>query len=237
MRGTQKTTACSIERGDYMSVGDKAVLLSIKPRWVSMIAAGKKTVEVRKTRPNASLPLKCYIYCTKGQTPVLLALQNLEESPLVMTCGTGTRRYPVEDTSWARLLNGTVCGEFVCDSIETHDLPYPAYQSEVPSALLENAGLSYTDLHRYVGSGGRFYGWHIADLKIYDEPKELGEFYRWWNGVDDIRPCQNGKGCQHIVYDYSENCQACAIDFDGTDCPYLKVTRPPRNWCYVEELP
>ena len=214
----------------------KAVMISIRPKWVEKIARSEKIIEVRKTSPKLETPFKCYIYCTKAQNPVLVALQNLEDSPVIMTCGTGTRRYPVEDATWARLLNGTVCGEFVCDSIETHDLPYPAYQSEVPSALLENACLSYTDLHRYVGSGGRFYGWNITNLKIYDEPKKMSEFYRWWEGGDDIRPCQNGKSCEHIVYDYSEDCEACGIDFDGTDCPYLRVQRPPQSWCYVEEI-
>ena len=214
---------------------DKSVLISIRPRWIEKIARGEKTIEVRKTRPNLSTPFKCYIYCTKAQNPVLVALQNLEDSPYVMTCGDASKKYPVEDASWARLLNGTVCGEFTCDSIEAHDLPYPAYQSEVPSALLENACLSYTDLHRYIGSGGRFYGWHISDLKISDKPKELSEFWKWYEDGADIRPCQNGKHCKHMIYDYSEDCQACAIDFDGNDCPFLRVTRPPQSWMYVEE--
>lgn len=42
----------------------KAVLISIRPKWCDLIASGKKTVEVRKTKPNAILPLKCYIYQT-----------------------------------------------------------------------------------------------------------------------------------------------------------------------------
>ena len=29
----------------------KAVLISIRPKWCELIASGKKTVEVRKTRP------------------------------------------------------------------------------------------------------------------------------------------------------------------------------------------
>ena len=43
----------------------KAVLISINPKWCEKIANGEKTIEIRKTRPNAILPLKCYIYCTK----------------------------------------------------------------------------------------------------------------------------------------------------------------------------
>ena len=44
----------------------KSVLISIKPKWCELIASGKKTVEVRKTRPKLETPFKCYIYCTKN---------------------------------------------------------------------------------------------------------------------------------------------------------------------------
>lgn len=36
------------------------------------------------------------------------------------------------------------------------------------------------------------------------------------------RPCEEGKKCSYEVFDYSENCTVCAIDFDGTACPYIK---------------
>ena len=44
----------------------KEVLISIQPRWCKLIANGKKTVEVRKTKPKLETPFKAYIYCTKG---------------------------------------------------------------------------------------------------------------------------------------------------------------------------
>lgn len=42
----------------------KAVLLSIRPEWCEKIASGRKTIEVRKTRPKLETPFKCYIYQT-----------------------------------------------------------------------------------------------------------------------------------------------------------------------------
>lgn len=44
----------------------RSVLLSINPKWCEKIANGKKTVEIRKTRPKTDTPFKVYIYCTKG---------------------------------------------------------------------------------------------------------------------------------------------------------------------------
>lgn len=42
-----------------------AVMLSIRPEWCYMIAEGKKTIEIRKSRPSMLLPFKCYIYQCK----------------------------------------------------------------------------------------------------------------------------------------------------------------------------
>lgn len=44
----------------------KSVLISIQPKWCELIANGKKTVEVRKTRPKLETPFKGYIYCTSS---------------------------------------------------------------------------------------------------------------------------------------------------------------------------
>ena len=34
----------------------KSVLISIQPKWVNEIASGKKTIEVRKSKPKLELP-------------------------------------------------------------------------------------------------------------------------------------------------------------------------------------
>lgn len=47
-----------------METENKAVLISIQPKWCELIANGEKTIEVRKTKPKLKPPFKCYIYCT-----------------------------------------------------------------------------------------------------------------------------------------------------------------------------
>ena len=37
-----------------------------------------------------------------------------------------------------------------------------------------------------------------------------------------MRPCEEGKPCKYRTFDYSENSFCCGIDYDGTDCPYIK---------------
>ena len=79
----------------------KAVMISIKPQWCKLITQGKKTVEVRKTKPKLKTPFKCYIYQTKD-----------------LYRGSGSC-----------LFHGLakVIGEFVCDYIEE----YSSVQSKI----------------------------------------------------------------------------------------------------------
>jgi len=42
------------------------ILISIRPKWCKLIADGKKTIEVRKTKPRCPLPFKAFIYESKS---------------------------------------------------------------------------------------------------------------------------------------------------------------------------
>ena len=44
---------------------NKAVMISIQPKWCELIASGKKTIEVRKSEPKLDIPFQVYIYQTK----------------------------------------------------------------------------------------------------------------------------------------------------------------------------
>ena len=131
---------------------------------------------------------------------------------------------------------GKVVGEFICDFYD-HFVPTERGGISFRRFLaLHETRLSFPEVLKYL-NGKTGFGWHIWRPRRFDRPMELNEFERWENPGEDIRPCQSGKHCEHLVYDYSEGCQACAIDFDGTNCPYYKVTRAPQSWCYVEAVP
>ena len=137
----------------------KAVMLSIRPKWCAKIASGEKTIDVRKTKPNLETPFKAYIYCTMPDTKNphhILELHGADGK--------------------IRKINGKVVGEFTCDRIDrlapAND-SYGIYDIDddyVFQACLENGALwDY-------GHGTPLYGWHISDLYIYDEARELSEF-------------------------------------------------------------
>jgi predicted transcriptional regulator len=186
----------------------RAVMLSIRPKWVEKIANGEKTIEVRKTRPKLDTPFKVYIYCTMPDTK--------DPHQIMEIHGAGGK---------IRKANGKVIGEFVCDCVT------PLYNvcmddwkrlagglHNIEKELVNQACLTEAQLHTYAG-GKNCFAWHISDLKIYDTPKELIEFHTW----------EKCKSCSKSEYEstaciYDENCMIPAA-----------ITKAPQSWCYVEE--
>ena len=165
----------------------KALLISIHPKWCELIASGKKTVEVRKTKPkNLEMPFKCYIYCTNAK--------NREERLVLEPFG-----YELGgiESSLTYRGNGKVIGEFVCDEVCIYgqaifDEQGPIDIEEIIE-LLNNSQLTYKELLKYVGSKD-FYTLHISDFIIYDKPRELSEF---------VIPCNHKNECWTCDrYDY-----------------------------------
>ena len=171
----------------------KAVLISIRPKWCELIASGKKTIEVRKTRPKMETPFKCYIYCTKPRFE--------HEDFFVFDAG--------EESARACYCGGKIIGEFSCDAIYRIWAGY--------AANLGDDCMSYDESENYLGTG-MGYGWHISDLKIYDQPRELAEFY----AKKKCDACKRGDIPSACIYD--DDCIVPAV-----------LTRPPQSWCYVEE--
>ena len=171
----------------------KAVMLSIRPKWCEKIASGEKTIEVRKTRPKLETPFKCYIYETQG--------------------------WVEKDGIMAFRLGGRVIGEFTCDRI----FPINVFNNgSIQNWLfehMERSCLTYEELAGYIGNGRTGHGWHISDLVIYDEPKELTEFHTW----KKCKSCSKS-GCESTACIYDENCMV-----------PVAITKAPQSWCYVEE--
>lgn len=146
-----------------------AVMISIRPHWCEKIASGEKTIEVRKTRPKLETPFKCYMYCTKATK---------------LQFWTGHKYSYADDHShnaFDKCGNGKVIGEFVCDEIYTcDDDTIHAFSHEDYSKWndfdLYRSCIHPEDFELYANNEW-LYGWHISDLVIYDQPKELDKFF------------------------------------------------------------
>lgn len=198
----------------------KSVMISIKPYWVFLIIAKtmgwnidkEKTVEVRKTYPQDDEWNKVgKIYCTKDKKSF--------------------NHIPKKYQPFMKRFLGKVIGEFVCDRIDTirkrgiddnFDYCYLSLDKwgnddiEPEITAVKNSCVLKDDLNDYGKNSRMLYGWHISNLKIYDEPKGLGEFEKPCNR-NCFTPCPHYRGKEY-------------------ECEKPIITRPPQSWCYVESI-
>ena len=123
----------------------KAVLISIKPKWCELIASGKKTLEIRKSRPKIETPFKCYIYQSKGRDRLIEVMKDGDDNYGEIYHGKPVFIKTMGYRSGYKGLFGNeqkVIGEFICDEIERLGIPYPAYQNELDKRYIEQSCVS-----------------------------------------------------------------------------------------------
>ena len=199
-----------------------AVLLSVRPKWCELIANGKKTIEVRKTKPKIKPPFKCYIYCTKPKMITKYVFKPEDYPEYMRPEKPVFCKVPDGSSPYCSVVNGNgkVIGEFVCDVIFTMSITYSDPTSRIALKEFPYTCLTDRQIIDYLGNGNQGYGWHISNLVIYDKPKELNEFYL-------KKKCHSCKrsGYESSACIYDEDCIVPAI-----------ITRPPQSWCYVQDL-
>lgn len=190
----------------------KSILMSIQPYWGFLIISKErgwdlekyglheKKVEVRKGVPTSpDWDKKVSLYFSKDKKSLA--------------------HIPEEYRGEVAELCGKVVGEFVCDEV------YNFIQAGAgimfadkelnqldPQDARDMTCLTDKEFDDYLGNKDG-YGLHISDLKIYDKPKALSEFW--------TIKCNNRKtSCGEC--DYKPNC-------------IKDIDRPPQSWKYVEE--
>ena len=186
----------------------KSVLISIQPKWCELIANGKKTVEVRKTKPKLETPFKVYIYCTlQGSNEFFKGLKN--------SLGEYEALSKWNRENWG-IKKGKVIGEFVCDEIK--EIRADNLVAIYFNNPCENTCLNDLEMREYA-NGKNLFLWHISNLVIYDKPRAASEFHK---------PCEDIKNC------FNNNFRAVGRCLDKCfDCG-CGITKPPQSWCYVE---
>lgn len=203
-------------------MGNKAILMSIQPKWVAKILNGEKTIEVRKNFPKDYVGW-VYIYCTKGKRN---GDNWLRKYPFCLS----KNIYQVQDDNF-NALNGYVVARFWCDKVEEimqakldNGVGYD-YIYDTDTLLAQDFGkkccLNNWDLLNYFGykhPNGEIVGYaiHISRLEIFDKPRDINEFYtrNLYTNVDNM---------------FTDEKQ---LD-DGTWVRPLK--KAPQSWCYIED--
>lgn len=191
----------------------KAIMVNASPKICERVTNGDCTILVKKSMPKIEEPIKCYLYCTKAKTLGDIILCKSEENSKLFGYNTvkGINKgfAEKEDVN----LKGKVIGEFICDRLIQYNCDRDFQEYFVAGYLgaympLREMYLTQKDLMEY-GKGKTLYGWHISNFVIYDTPKSLEMFPTG----RIARDCGYGN---YMVYDKI-------------------LTRPPRDWCYVED--
>lgn len=195
----------------------KKILISVRPKWCEKIChvigkeeAGKpiyeKRIEVRKSAPK-EVPFKAYIYETKESK-----MRYLND------------RFNSFFNNKSHYTDmGKVIGEFICDKVYNLVNAFGGImfadenlnQLE-PQLFRDMSCLTDEQTADYLGNKDG-YGWHISDLKVYDKPKELSEFFK---------PCPTKEKGDCLSCD-------CLADNDYGGVCTNNLTRPPQSWQYL----
>lgn len=128
----------------------KAIMISIRPKWVVKILNGEKTLEIRKTFPKCDLPIDVYVYCTK----------NKKYANLINRGG---------------FLTGMVVAKFTLNKVE--EIKFDDKQVQERACLTEDELFDYLFINKpYQEDMHKGYAWHIDDLFVFNQPKALSEF-------------------------------------------------------------
>lgn len=193
------------------------VIRSAKPYWIYLILTGKKKLEIGKDFPKSSdWDRTVEMYCSKDKKSFNLI--------------------PEKDREWMRKYLGKIACKFKCDEI----VEFLVFENKSVQNWnyfdLEQSCLTYEQIGNYVGANKKGYAWHIADLEVYDKPKELFEFRKKSEYCDsckyldkDIHACN--KYGEYLVHNELLGWAYCCEKCLDENC---KIVRPPQSWFYAE---
>ncbi|MCL2599009.1 MAG: hypothetical protein FWD76_03765 [Firmicutes bacterium] len=224
----------------------KAILISIKPKYVKSILSGEKIVELRKIMPQCDMDdgIYVYIYCTKSGKTVF----NTENISFEPNCGKmqGYKKHP-------QRCNGKVIGKFrlnrvyrIKTNVQYVNEDYGGYYLEnneiasdemadnvkhtcVEDLLERTTQLTMEQIAEYSNGGQVLYGWRIDDLQIFDKPEPLHEFYAYNPLLDGDSPSNAYNDTVGDEYELAYECLPQAAYAYGIE----PIKRPPQSWQYI----
>jgi predicted transcriptional regulator len=218
----------------------KSILMAIQPYWYYLIAIKKiKDTEIRKKDMDKDTDI--YLYESKDKKSLL--------------------RVPLEHRAEVVAVMGKVGA--IIKFRDSRELSYhKGFKNWFCREDVANACITDIELTNYANGVEILYALHISALKVYDKPKELGEFnsikqckpeyspfgYQWtwedrhkrntggWNNKYRPVPIEC-HSCKSLVggKDYLDEKSGCILfDYECVSNYHKPLARPPQSWQYVE---
>jgi hypothetical protein len=228
-------------------------MISVKPEYLVDILNGSKTLELRSYIPK-DFKGWVNVYCSKAK-PYLFHIHKqvrvddefsyFELSHKIIE----EERYISVDRLNAKVVCRFWFDEYIAYQYYSDDNSYrPQTWGYNAEAVLQRLCLTRDEFKSY-GKGKDLYAWHIKQLKIFDKPKELGDFANY-NKVSTIFKNQingqslfgNSIGCKYKEFRKLNNgvsYYGCKLQKDYTSdcdweyCPLCKLTHAPQTYAYV----
>ena len=191
----------------------KSIIKSIRSQHVCNILNLIKTIEIDKSAPKEwkdylsgktkekPAPREVLIYCTKGTIGLYDNHSHLTAYP---------DKYFLDQLGYDKppLLNGKVVAKFTLNKVE--EIKFDDKQVQERACLTEDELFDYLFINKpYQEDMHKGYAWHINNLEIFNEPKEISEFQGTCN-----KSCAAQKVCK-----IKPNCNR-------------PLTKAPQSWCY-----
>ena len=156
----------------------RAILISIKPKWVAKILNGEKTIELRKTMPKCKLPVEVYIYCTKEQDIAKITKIAPYDKYVCEKDFDCMKDFKCMNSGYSA--KGKIVAKFTLNKVGKIIKRYIPNDSYIYSSscciLSVDSCLSHQEIDNYLKAkiGERKgYAWHIDNLVILDKPIKL----------------------------------------------------------------
>lgn len=237
----------------------KTILMSIHPEYCYKIFDTKeKIIEIRKTCPEPPFKVLTYMTCDLRGVPGVSEWFHPNFGKYRSLRGNVIGEFIVEKAekfccchvpyqNKDNLGYENFIGNGVYRDIEDPNkgMVFERYDRYLDT-MLNNAdfnriGLSPQQLYDYLGGyGKKGYAWHIIAPKLYDEPKEIGEFKT--TDKKAVKKCEyRERGIANPDYTNGgilPTGYLCNKDEDTTWCRKCKtksLTRPLQSWIYVQD--
>lgn len=230
-----------------------ALLLSIKPEWVSKILNGEKTIEIRRKFPKDYVGW-VYIYCTKEKPYLWKGVAKPMHDTNIKNPFNWVWKLEDRDSYLAGGFNGKIIGRFWCDKVEDikfngyfHQMNDDEYTTNTMNGeeIIKASCLDLGDLIYYLGGTlGNSVGYaiHISKLEVFDTPRDLWEFKtpkKHKQYITDLKQARKNDNKLWNQYDYEFNFPdgMCANEEELTraiEYVCYGIQRAPQNYCYIE---